>query len=215
MGTVIEQPRNARSRRTAEALLSAARQVLETQGFEAMTMATVAERAGVTRRSVYLHYASRAELVAALFEYVNQAEGLADSQAAVWAAPDAVTALAEWAAHIARYMPRILSVARAVEQVHRVDPDAGSQRARAMRSRHGACRRLMTRLADEGRLADTWTVDEAADMLMALTSLDFVETLLVDRRWSRRRFVEHYQTLLYATFVADPAGQKPQTSHGR
>lgn len=203
MGTVIEQPRNARSRRTAEALLCAARELLETEGFEAMTMAAVAERAGVTRRSVYLHFTSRTELVAALFEYVNRAEGLADSQTAVWAAPDAVSAVSEWAAHIARFVPRILSVARAVERVHRDDPDAGSQYARAMRSRHGACRRLMTWLADDGRLAAPWTVDDAADMLTALMSLDVVEVLLVERRWSRRRFAEHYRTLLYATFVSD------------
>ena len=95
MGSLIEQPRNARSRRTAEALLSSARALLEAQGFEAMTMTAVAERAGVTRRSVYLHFASRAELVAALFEYVNQAEGLAESAAPVWGAPDAATALYE------------------------------------------------------------------------------------------------------------------------
>ncbi len=207
MGTVIVEPRNARSRRTVQALLRAAREVLETEGFEAMTMAAVAERAGVTRRSVYLHFASRAELVTALFEYVNQIEGLADSQALVWAAPDASAALSEWAAHIARFVPRIMAVARAVEQVHRDDPDAGTQRARAMRSRQGACRRLMSWLADEGRLAPGWTVDEAADMLMALTSLDIVETLLTDRRWSRRRFIEHFRTLLHATFAAEPRGQ--------
>jgi hypothetical protein len=137
---MIAQPRNARRRRTAEALLSSARELLEAQGFEAMTR------------------------------------------------------------------PRIMAVARAVEQVHRDDPDAGSQRARAMRSRHGACRRLMGWLAEEGRLADGWTVDAAADMLTALLSLDVIETLLVDRRWSRRRFVEHFRALLRATFVVDQTG---------
>jgi AcrR family transcriptional regulator len=207
MSSVIEQPRNARSRRTEEALLSSARKLLEEEGFEALTMAAVAKRAGVTRRAVYLHFSSLAELLAALFEYVNEAERLAESLAPVWAAPDAVTALHEWAAHTARFAPRIMAVARAADRVHRDDPDAARHRTRAMRGRHGACHRLMTRLAGEGRLAGGWTVDEAADMLMALSSLDVVETLLIDRRWSRHRFVEHFTALLHATFVADPADQ--------
>jgi AcrR family transcriptional regulator len=211
LGTVIEQPRNARSRRTAEALLSSARALLEEQGFEAMTMAAVAERAGVTRRSVYLHYASRAALLAALFEYVKEAEGFAESVAPVWSAPDAATALHEWAAHIARFTPRIMAVAQAVERVHRDDPDAASHRALVMRARHADCRRLITWLARDGRLADRWTADEAADMLMALISLNVVETLLTDRRWSRRRFVEHFTALLHATFVAPDSPRRPAT----
>ncbi len=201
MGSVIEHPRNARSRRTVEALLNAARALLESQGFEAMTMAAVADGAGVTRRAVYLHFASRAALLAALFEHVKEAEGFAESVAPVWSAPDAVTALGEWAAHTARFTPRILTVARTMERVQRDDPDAASHRALVARGRLGDCRRLVVWLAKEGRLADRWTVDDAADMLMALISLSVVETLLVERRWSRSRFVDHVTALLHATFV--------------
>lgn len=206
MSSVIGQPRNARSRRTVEALLSAARALLEEQGYEAMTMAAVADRAGVTRRSVYLHFASRAALLAALFEHVKEAEGFEESVAPVWSAPDAVTALGEWAAHTARFTPRVLTVARTLERVQRDDPDAGSHRALVTRGRYGDCRRLMTWLAEEGRLAGRWTVDDAADMLTALISLSVVETLIIDRRWSRRRFVEHLTALLHATFVAGSTG---------
>jgi AcrR family transcriptional regulator len=205
MSAVIDQPRNARSRRTAEALLSAARGLLETRGFEAMTMAAVADRAGVTRRAVYLRFGSRAALLAALFEHIKETEGFAESVAPVWAAPDAVTALGEWAAHIARFTPRILAVAQTMERVRRDDPDAAAHRALVTRGRHRDCRRLMAWLADEGRLADGWTVDDAADLLLALISVQVVETLIVDRRWSRRRLEAHLATLLHATFVA-PSG---------
>src|SRR5688572_23279920 len=56
----IETPANSRSRRTRSALLSAARDLLEEGGAEALTMSSVAERAGVTRRAVYLHFGVRA-----------------------------------------------------------------------------------------------------------------------------------------------------------
>jgi AcrR family transcriptional regulator len=157
----------------------------------------------VTRRSVYLHFTSRAALFAALFEHVKDTEGFATSVAPVWAAPDAVAALGEWAAHIARFTPRVMAVARVIEHGRPDDPDAASHRRLVTQGRHHACRRLITWLADEGRLADRWTIDDAADLLLALMSVDVVETLLVDRRWSRRRFVERLTTLLHATFVAD------------
>ena len=58
---------NARSRRTRLALLAAARTLVEREGVPAVTMASVAEHAGVTRRAVYLHFSTRAELVTALY----------------------------------------------------------------------------------------------------------------------------------------------------
>jgi len=67
----ITEPENARSRRTRAALLAATRQLIEEAGFEAATMAAVADRAGVSRRAVYLHFGSRPELMTALFDYVS------------------------------------------------------------------------------------------------------------------------------------------------
>jgi AcrR family transcriptional regulator len=198
---VVIQPQNERSRRTARDLLDAARSLVEENGFEAATMAAVADRAGVTRRAVYLHFPSRAALIGALYDHVNDRAGLGDSLAGVWQAPDAAAALDEWAAHIARFVPHILAVARAVERVHRRDPDAARHRAKAVEGRRGACRRLTLALAREGRLAEAWTPDTAADMLIALSSLDVVETLLVDRHWSRRRLDTHLRQVFRATFV--------------
>src|SRR5215211_1218633 len=117
----IEEPRNARSRRTRTALLAATRALLEERGTESLTMAAVAERAGVSRRAVYLHFASRTELLTELFGYVSEQEGLTASLQPVWQAPDAAAALAEWAAHLARFHPRVLAVARAIQRVRRVD----------------------------------------------------------------------------------------------
>src|SRR5919109_591790 len=183
--STITQPANARSRRTRAALLAAARAILEEKGFEALTMTAVAERAGVTRRAVYMHFPSRAELVSGLFDHVARVEGLADSLREVWAAPDAIAALDAWAAHLARYHPRVLAVDRAVQRMWRLDPDAAAHRKRVVAEKLSNCRRLARRLDDEGRLAAGWTPESAADMLFALISSDAIEALIVDRRWSR------------------------------
>lgn len=197
----ILEPANARSRRTRESLLAAARTILEADGFHALTMTAVADRAGVTRRAAYMHFGSRAELIGALFDHVASVEGLDESLQSVWAAPDALSALDEWAAHLARYHPRLLAVDRALRSVWRLDPEAAGYRRRVVDEQLANCRRLARRLRDEGRLADYWTIASASDMLYALISSDLVEALLVDRRWSERRLAEALAALFRSTFV--------------
>jgi AcrR family transcriptional regulator len=198
----IQQPQNARSRRTSGALLRATRDLIDQQGFEALTMAAVAERAGVSRRAVYLHFSTRTELVTALYRSLGHTEDLAASLQAVWDSGDAVTALREWAMHIARSHPRILATLRAVEGARHTDPDAAELWATTQTNWHRGSHRLAQWLADEGRLGPRWTVATATDMLSALMSLDLLDHLLTDRRWSRKRFADQYAVLLQSTFVA-------------
>jgi AcrR family transcriptional regulator len=200
-------PANARGRRTRAGLLAAARRILEDDGFRALTMHAVAEQAGVTRRSVYLHFSSRAELVSALFDHVAEAEGLTASLAPVWSAPDAAAALDAWAAHVVRYHPRLIAVDRAVRSEAADDPDAAAHRARVARERLAVCRRLVERLTDERRLAAAWSARSAAEMLVYLDSSDLLEGLLVERRWSRTKLTSHYGALLRATFLAEPSAE--------
>lgn len=203
MARSIDEPLNARSRRTNEALLSAARSLIEERGFQSLTMAAVAERAGVTRRAVYLHYSSRAELLSQLLRHLGEAEELGVSLERVWASPDSVAALGEWARHLARAHPRIMPIARAVDQERHTDPDAAAMRDSIMHRWRLGCRRLATWLRDDGRLAEPWTVESAADMLWVLMSWDVLEGLVVERGWSAERYAEHMTVLLRSTFVRE------------
>ena len=199
----ISDPANARSRRTRTALLDAARAVIETNGFGGLTMARVAEQAGVTRRAAYLHFPSRTDLVTALFDHVAAREGLADSLARVWSAPDARAALSEWAAHVARYHPRILAVDRASVAAADTDPDAARHRAQVNAGQLAACRRVAQRLAREGILAQPWTTGSAAELLWALLSPDLITRLTVTRQWGTTDFADRLEVLLHRTLTTD------------
>src|SRR5215469_16373534 len=107
---VIERPQNARSRRSREALLDAARELITEGGFDALTMAAAAERAGVSRRAAYLHFTTRAELVTALFSRLGETEDIAASRQRVVDRPDAVSAISECARHLEGIHTRILPV---------------------------------------------------------------------------------------------------------
>lgn len=197
------EPENARSRRTRAALLRATRTILEEEGFEALTMSAVAERAGVTRRSVYLHFASTSELIDALFEYVAEEEDLAGSLQKVWAAPEPAAALHAWALHLAHYHPRVIAVDRAVHRVRRHDAAAATHYRHVQDAKRDNCARIIRWLHDEGRLARPWTVQSATDMMNALATSDVIETLIIENKWSQRKFAQHFATLLESTFVAD------------
>ncbi|MBM7505801.1 TetR/AcrR family transcriptional regulator [Agromyces aurantiacus] len=194
-------PQNARSRRTRAALLEAAREIVEGQGLEALTMGAVGDRAGVTRRTVYLRFESRTALVTALFEHVNEAEELAESLRPVHDASDAAAALAAWAAHVARFHPRIARVARAVQAMRDADADAAEHWRLVQADWYRICRELAERTRDEGVLADGWTVERMADMLQALMSFDILDTLVGLHGWSADACAAQLGRLAHSTFL--------------
>ena len=201
MAGTIERPRNARSERTRAALLLAARELVEANGAAELTLSDVAERAGVSPRALYLHFRSRADLFAALYRHLAESEGLAKSLDKVWSAPDAESALHEWARHLGRTHPRMLGVSIALDEARRSDPEAAEYWQQIMNDWRRGCRRLAGWLAHEKKLADPWTPATAADMMWALMSWEALEWLTVDARWSRTKYVEHLSRLLQRTFV--------------
>jgi AcrR family transcriptional regulator len=192
----IDVPSNARSRRTRRALLDATRSVIEECGPGSVTMAEVADRAGVTRGAVYKHFDSVAALIGALFDHVAETEGLEESLERVWAAPDSMAALKAWADHLAGYHARVLAVDRALQRVDGGDRPVAEHRARVARAQLANCRRLAAWMAREGQLAAGWDVRSARDVLYGLTSSDVIERLLHDRRWTQRQLGSQLSQLL-------------------
>lgn len=195
---------NARSRRTSEAILATTRRLIEERGFESVTMALVAEEVGVSRRAIYLHYASRTELLVAVFNRLGDEGDLPGSVQPVWDAPDAERALEEWALHLSRFHIDVLTVSRAIERARHADEVAEQLWQAIMTNWRMHAGRLVRLLAREHRLAPPWTVSTATDMVCALMSFELTEHLVVARKWSRKRYAEHVTALLKATFLGDP-----------
>lgn len=197
----IEEPSNARSRRTRRALLDAAREILEGEGYHALTMASLAEHAGVTRAGVYLHFDSVPAVMAELFDHLAETEGLDESLARVWEAPDSLTALDLWAAHLADYHPRLMAVDLALQQAQATDEAAALHRARVGEAQMDNCRRLARWLKKDGQLASPWTTKTAADVLYGLVSSEVIGRWTVDRGWSRGRLRDRLAAILRRTLT--------------
>lgn len=202
----IEEPQNLRSRRTRAAVLDAAWHLLEERGADHTTMSAVAERAGVSRRALYLHFSSRAELLLALHAHVDDQLDLAASVRPILEAADAVAALEAFIAHLASYHPRIARVDLALLQAGHTDPDVAELVAQGERRWYEGCLRIAQGLADEGRLAQPWTADEAADLLWSLMFPEGLERLTVVRGWSPDRYRELWTALLLRTLVTPDPG---------
>lgn len=192
----IDQPATARSRRTRAALLDAARSILEAEGATSLTMSAIAERAGVTRKAVYLHFDNVRELLGDLFDHIAETEHLDHSLDAVWDAPDAVSALRRWASHLADYHPRVMAVDRAIRAVEATDPAARAHRARVDQAQRANCERLVAWIQAESRLSEHWDADSAADLLFALISTDLIDRLSNGCGWSRARLADHLGQLM-------------------
>lgn len=196
------EPQNERSRRTRAAVLDAAWAFLREVGPARTTMAAVAARAGVTRRALYLHFSSRADLLVALHVHIDAQLDLEGSLRPVHDAPDAVSALEAFAAHLARYHPKILDVDLAIAR-ERDDPDVAPLIDHAVQSWHEACLEITRRLADEDRLAEPWTPETAADLLWSHMFPETLERLTRDRGWPTDRYGELLTVVLRRTLVAE------------
>ena len=199
----IGEPQNARSRRTRTALLDGARRLLEDEGSGALTMERVAAEAGVSRRSAYLHVASRGELLLALLEHTDATEGLAESLRPVAEAVSVPARIDAWARHVASYHRRILPVVRAVDAARRADPDLQVVWDTAMQRWSAGCHAVAEEAEAAGALAEPWDASTAADLLWALMGVELLEDLVVDRGWSEQLYAERLALLARRTLLRD------------
>jgi AcrR family transcriptional regulator len=132
-------------------------------------MAQVAEKAGLSRQAVYLHFPGREALLAAL----QARQPLAPD---IDTAPSARTALALLVAAQANADPGLAALNEM--------PDAAA--ARLVR-----CRAVALRFQAEGALAPQLSPDAAADLLWSLTGPRLWQELTAGRGWSADRYRTH------------------------
>ncbi|WP_277210568.1 TetR/AcrR family transcriptional regulator [Isoptericola croceus] len=206
--TRIVEPRNRRSRDTRAAILDAAWRLLQTEGGAGLSMSAVAQTSGVSRRGLYLHFASRGQLFIDLFAHINERLDLHASLDPMIEASSAVDALDAWARHAAGYQSRLIGVVRAVDRARGADLDAEALWQQAMADWHHLCLALAGRLADEGMLSDPWTIATAADLLWSLMSVELIDDLMTEQGWSSEELAERLRVLVRRTLIA-PAGDRP------
>jgi AcrR family transcriptional regulator len=101
-----------------------------------------------------------------------------------------------------QYVPLILPVARALEAAVITGDEGEAAWRDRMDDIHETFRLAVERIEGEGRLAEGWTVDTAADWVYAHSHVATWQHLVVDRGWPAQRYVERTIAAIMTEVVA-------------
>src|SRR3954469_13729904 len=158
------------SEATRERIKGAARELLAEGTFHTSTVEYVADRAGISRATLYQHFRSRLELVDAICETFDANPALLELRQIV-ELPDAEAALDKTIANSIRFWSSEDPVLRQLYGVAAIDPAAQNLVDRQRNDRRGELERLVNQLHHNGRLRDRTTA-RALNLLLVLTSYE-------------------------------------------
>jgi AcrR family transcriptional regulator len=189
---------------TRSRILDTAWTLIRRHGSDQVTVAGIAEAAGVSRQLVYVHFANRAGLLVAMARHHDASSGFVERVAATRELPagEGLEALLRvWL----DYLPGILPVARALEAAATTGDDGGSAWHDRMGDLWQAFRVAVQRVHQDGRLARGWTVATATDWVWARGHLATWQHLVEERGWSPADYTERTVRSILAEVLTPPA----------
>jgi AcrR family transcriptional regulator len=188
-----------RSAATRRRILGAVRDLLAEQAFHDSTMEDVAERAGVSRATLYLYFRSRLDLVDAMCELMAENPALIELRERV-DLPDPEQALAETIAHAVRFWATEDAVISQLYGVVAVDPAAQAFVDRQHADRRGEMERLARNLRRSRRVRAGVSEKRALHVLLLATSYESYRELQaagLSEREAARLLTESARDLLF------------------
>ena len=186
---------------TRARILVATVAMLEEHGGRGVRMGDIAKAAGISRQAVYLHFASRAELLVAATRYLDDVLDVDRRLAASRAATSGVERLALYIECWGHYIPEIYGVAKALLLAQDTDAAAAVAWKDRMLAMRDGCRAAIDALHADGKLAPGWTPKRATDFLWTMLLVPNWENLTRECGWSTRQYVHWMKTVATRTFV--------------
>jgi len=176
--------KNKKSDRTKAEILDAAWDLMTERG-SAVSMAEIAQAAGVTRQLVHHYFGSRGALLMALVRR-------ADERFNIWEGFEAGLKLADPADRLRAcleawlaFVPKIHPVATDLIRMRATDADAEAAWADRMNELRDFFATLTKSIQRDGALADGWTARKAAEFIWASCSVQYWDLLVRECGWNR------------------------------
>ena len=188
---------------TRKRILDAALALLESGDAQAVRMADIAKKTGISRQAVYLHFATRAELLIATTRHLDE---LRDVQNRLTPSRSAKTGMARLDAYVEAwggYIPEMYGVGKALMAMSDTDEaaaEAWNERMMAMRE---GCEAAIHALKRDDTLSTTYSVAEATDMLWTLLSVRNWEQLTQACGWSQKKYIKTMKATARRLFVRE------------
>jgi AcrR family transcriptional regulator len=164
-------------------------------------MIDVAREAGVTRQTVYDHFANRSEmLIAAILHFGDRLDidaRLAPSRSA----PDGRSRLAAYTCAMLEFYPQIYPLRQALMAMGQGDEEAKSAWANRMGAMKEGCQAAVEALQADGDLLDHLTVERAADLYLSLLNMDSWAACVLDSGWSAEEYLSEMQRVIALALV--------------
>lgn len=151
----------------------------------------VARAAGVSRQAVYLHFGSRAGLLLALTQHVDEKLDIDGRLDATIDASTPISRARRFISVTTRLSGQLHEVALVMEREKERDPEVAAAVQQRMQRRIGLLEDIFFHLELEGMLQPGWSVNRAADAIHALGSPFLYDMLVTARGWKPEEF-EHY-----------------------
>ncbi|MFD6224480.1 TetR/AcrR family transcriptional regulator [Nocardia asteroides] len=199
--------RQAKARARRLAMVIAARELFERDGFRATTIAAVAERAGVSAESVYKAFGTKAALAKAVFDLVIAGDdeevpvAQRPEQLAMLAEPDVRRKITMFVHGLARRQARSAAVQFLIRDGRHVDASLAPVWDKLAEEGLVGMTMLGTHLLGTGQLRPGLELDEVRDVLWNYLAIDTYERLVLARGWSLDRYADWVSRALIAAFT--------------
>jgi AcrR family transcriptional regulator len=200
--------RQARTRRTREAVIKAARDLFVERGYVGTTIEAISDRSDTPQPTVYRLFSSKLGILKAVLDVSvggdDEAVAMSDRPQvrALLSDEDPRKQLAGFAELLGEVMARVGPVHRILADAARSDEDAASLLAEIARQRHEGQRRIARSLARSGGLRLGLRERDAADIVHALASPEVYGLLVFDRGWTLARYGNWLRSILIDQLLA-------------
>jgi AcrR family transcriptional regulator len=168
--------RRETSDRTRDAVLSAARELLESGGARDLTMEALAKASGVTRQTIHNLFGTKTGVLEALFDRIAADAGMMRMRE-VMTSPDAESMLEAFVGVFAGFWGKDRLLLKRIHGIAAIDPEFGRAVEARNQRREMAAARVIERIHAGGQGI---VVEERARkiaILVALTSFEFFDAL--------------------------------------
>ena len=187
---------------TKTRILEATWTLMEQGRGQGVKMSDIARAAGISRQAVYLHFATRTELMIATVNYVDEVKGLNERLNRFKLASNGTELLDACVDVWGNYIPEIYGLAKALMMTRDSDEATAAAWNGSMACLREVCQEIINTLDDEGQLVPEWPKAQAVELFMTLISIQNWEQLTIESGWSKSQYVERMKQLLRHTFVA-------------
>ena len=186
---------------TSDRILETTVLLLEQQQGRGVRMSDIARQSGVSRQAVYIHFASRTELLCAATRFLDARLDLDERLKPSRTATSGILRLEQYIVFWGHYIPEIYGVAKALMLAEGADEAAAvawTDRCQAMRE---GCRAAILALSRDNQLAADWSVDTATDALWTQLLIPNWESLTQCCGWSTEQYIERMTAIAKTSFV--------------